>query len=415
MIDLSLTISPVKDSAGTVVGASKVARDISENRRAQIERNLLAAIVDSSDDAIISKNLHGVITSWNAGAERTFGYTSDEAVGQHIFLLIPGDRRGEEDIILGKICRGERIDHFETVRRRKDGTLLDVSLTISPVKDAGGQIVGASKIARDITVTKRTEKMLRESEERFRMLADALDTQVQFRTKELMERNAEIQQQAEELRELSTQLLISQDSERRRIARELHDGVGQQIAALGMSLARLDRHARSNPILAEALEETQDLVRQLNKEIRTTSYLLHPPLLDESGLPQAIHWYVQGLQDRGGLRVELIVSDGFGRLDGDLELTVFRIVQESLTNVHRHSGSQTATIRLTRDAEKARVEIEDYGKGFPARASATGIRSQSGVGIMGMRERVRHLGGRMDIRSNPAGTTISVALPLPSR
>ena len=415
MIDLSLTISPVKDSAGTVVGASKVARDISENRRAQIERNLLAAIVDSSDDAIISKNLHGVITSWNAGAERTFGYTSDEAVGQHIFLLIPGDRRGEEDIILGKICRGERIDHFETVRRRKDGTLLDVSLTISPVKDAGGQIVGASKIARDITVTKRTEKMLRESEERFRMLADALDTQVQFRTKELMERNAEIQQQAEELRELSTQLLISQDSERRRIARELHDGVGQQIATLGMSLARLDRHARSNPILAEALEETQDLVRQLNKEIRTTSYLLHPPLLDESGLPQAIHWYVQGLQDRGGLRVELIVSDGFGRLDGDLELTVFRIVQESLTNVHRHSGSQTATIRLTRDAEKARVEIEDYGKGFPARASATGIRSQSGVGIMGMRERVRHLGGRMDIRSNPAGTTISVALPLPSR
>ena len=257
--------------------------------------------------------------------------------------------------------------------------------------------------------------MLRESEERFRMLADALDTQVQFRTKELMERNAEIQQQAEELRELSTQLLISQDSERRRIARELHDGVGQQIATLGMSLARLDRHARSNPILAEALEETQDLVRQLNKEIRTTSYLLHPPLLDESGLPQAIHWYVQGLQDRGGLRVELIVSDGFGRLDGDLELTVFRIVQESLTNVHRHSGSQTATIRLTRDAEKARVEIEDYGKGFPARASATGIRSQSGVGIMGMRERVRHLGGRMDIRSNPAGTTISVALPLPSR
>lgn len=239
------------------------------------------------------------------------------------------------------------------------------------------------------------------------MLADALDTQVQFRTRE-------IQQQAEALRELSTQLLQSQDAERRRIARELHDSAGQLITALGMNLAGLDRHAKLNPPLAEALEETQNLVRQLNKEIRTTSYLLHPPLLDESGLPQAIQWYTQGLQERGGLRVETTVSEKFGRLNADIELTVFRIVQESLTNVHRHSGSKTATIRLTRDGETVRVEVQDYGKGFPAEASRASTAGRTGVGIMGMRERVRNLGGQMEVHSNAEGTTISVVLPVPS-
>ncbi len=143
---------------------------------------LLAAIVDSSDDAIISKSLDGVITNWNAGAERLFGYTTEEAVGQHISLIIPPNRLGEERIILERLSRGERIDHFDTVRMRKDGTTLDISLTISPVKDATGKIVGASKIARDVTQRKRVERALHESEERFRLLADALDTQVQFRT-----------------------------------------------------------------------------------------------------------------------------------------------------------------------------------------------------------------------------------------
>jgi len=192
LIDLSLTISPIKDKAGAIVGASKVARDISERRREESAKNLLAAIVESSDDAIISKNLDGVITTWNKAAERMFGYTRDEAVGQSILLLIPEDRRGEEDSILAEIRRGERVDHFETLRRRKDGTLLDVSLTISPVRNADGRVIGASKIARDIRVAKKAEEMLRESEERFRMLADALDTQVQFRTRELVHRNAEI-------------------------------------------------------------------------------------------------------------------------------------------------------------------------------------------------------------------------------
>ena len=134
---------------------------------------LLAAIVASSDDAIISKNLDGIITSWNKSAERIFGYTPEEAIGQHITLVIPQERQSEESDILARLRRGERVDHFSTVRRRKDGSLLDVSLTISPVRDSSGRVIGASKVARDITAQKLAERALRESEQRFRVITDA--------------------------------------------------------------------------------------------------------------------------------------------------------------------------------------------------------------------------------------------------
>jgi PAS domain S-box-containing protein len=379
--------------------------------KAERAAGLLAAIIDSSDDAIISKNLDGTIMSWNSSAERLFGYTAEEALGQHITLIIPPDRRGEEATILERLRRGERIDHFETVRLKKDGTHLDISLTISPVKDAKGHVVGASKVARDITDKKQAEQALKESEERLRVLANGLENRVRVRTHQLEQRNAEVLQQSEQLRELSSRLLQTQDDERRRIARDLHDSAGQVVTALGMQLASITQHAVKPQVKKDA-QESLELVRELSKEIRTVSYLLHPPLLDESGLSGAIRWFTEGLAERSDLQIELIIPKDFGRLPADVEVALFRIVQECLTNIHRHSGSKTATIQISNNAKNVSLEIQDEGKGIPAE-KLTGIQTQrSGVGITGMRERVRHFKGVMNIQSNSKGTKVSVTIPI---
>lgn len=155
LIDVSLSISPIRDAAGNIIGASKIARDISERNRNVVTDRRLAAIVSSSDDAILSKDLNGVILSWNPGAQRLFGYTAEEIVGKPVLVLIPEGRHDEEPAILARLRRGERIEHYETIRRRKDGSLVEVSLSVSPIRDEKGKIVGAAKIARDISVQKQ--------------------------------------------------------------------------------------------------------------------------------------------------------------------------------------------------------------------------------------------------------------------
>jgi signal transduction histidine kinase len=180
-----------------------------------------------------------------------------------------------------------------------------------------------------------------------------------------------------------------------------------------MDLAGLTRHATDNTALGEALADTQNLLQQLNGEIRTTSYLLHPPLLDASGLPGAIRWCMEGLKERCGLDVELNIPETFGRLPADMELALFRIVQKSLTNIHRHSGSKTATIGFFREADSVGLEIQDHGEGISDEKLAAIKAQPTGVGITGIRERVRHFKGVMDIRSGGKGVTISVTLPVP--
>ena len=246
---------------------------------------------------------------------------------------------------------------------------------------------------------------MRESEERYRTLAEALDTQVQFRTQELERRNAE-------LRGLSGRLMESQDLERRHIARELHDSAGQTLAALGMSLAEMTKHANGNPGFAKSIENADELVRHLTQEIRTTSYLLHPPMLDEAGISSALSWYVQGLGERSGLKIDLRIPDSFGRLPSEMELLIFRVVQESLTNIHRHSGSKTALIEIERAGESIRVTVEDQGAGMSPERLAEIQSHGTGVGIRGMRERVRQFRGDLTIESNSSGTRVCATLPL---
>jgi signal transduction histidine kinase len=228
------------------------------------------------------------------------------------------------------------------------------------------------------------------------------EIKVQERTRELDERNREI-------RELTGQLLKLQDDERKRLARELHDSTGQMLAAMKINLDRLNQEVKgqeSTPLITQTIAISEDLTRQM----RTMSYLLHPPLLDELGLASALAWYVEGFTQRSNIQVELQVDPDFGRLPEDLELTVFRVVQESLTNIHRHSGSSSATIRLSRSSDGVRVEVIDAGHGIPPHRMRNGGVIE-GVGIMGIRERMRQLGGRLEVRSSEKGTTVVASFP----
>ncbi len=214
------------------------------------------------------------------------------------------------------------------------------------------------------------------------------------------------------LRELSARLLQLQDDERRRIARELHDSVGQMLAALGMNLAAVGADIERLTKTASTVNDSAALVQELSKEVRTISHLLHPPLLDEAGLAAALRWYIEGFAQRSKIEVDLEFPADFARLSRESETAIFRTVQECLTNIHRHSGSPTARICIAASDGDVRVEVEDRGKGIPPEKQfEMASMGTPGVGIRGMRERLRQLGGSLDIHSNGKGTLIVARLP----
>ncbi len=346
---------------------------IGERQRtwAEESRLKLAAIVDSSDDAILSKTLDGTLLSWNRGAEQLYGYKADEVIGKSIFDIIPQDRREEMKHILETLRGGHNVEHLETVRRKKDGTLVDADITVSPLKDERGRIIGASAIARDITQRKKLE---------------------------------------ESLRQLSGRILNAQDEERRRIARELHDSTVQKLALLSINLSNIERGGDPEKVKKTAAT-SRELANQCAQELRSISYLLHPPMLEELGLASALKIYAEGFSQRSGVALDIEVEPDFDRLPHEMEIALFRVAQESLSNILRHSNSQTAKITLSRNSG-VELAIVDEGKGF-AKGKKSEVTGEilMGVGILGMRERMKQLGGTLDITSGPTGTSVTAHLP----
>jgi signal transduction histidine kinase len=270
-----------------------------------------------------------------------------------------------------------------------------------------GEANRRSKLRSEMEIRERrqTERRLLARERDLEALHAALADRVQ-------ERTADLNVAVEGLRQLSARLLQAQDDERRRLARELHDSVGQLLAAIGMNITTA-QSTDLNPAAAAAMEESSKLVEQISSEIRTMSHLLHPPLLDEVGLASALRWYIDGFSSRSKINVDLEIDGDFGRLPNDMEIAVFRMVQECLTNVHRHSNSSTAEVRIVHEAGLVRVEIKDAGKGIPAEKQLVlNSSQQSGVGFRGMRERIKQLGGDLEIQSGGQGTIVRATMPV---
>jgi len=221
---------------------------------------------------------------------------------------------------------------------------------------------------------------------------------------------AELHRKTRKLELLNERMTVVLEEERRRIARELHDSVGQLLVAIEMNHATLLLESEKlSPHAASSLAENVSLTEEVNKQVRTISYLLHPPLLDESGLASALLCYVEGFSKRSKIDVKLEISPDLGRFPPDMEISVFRLIQECLTNIHRHSGSLTAKIRIARNETSVSVEVEDEGKGMSLQSiSAIGV----SVGLPGMRERLRRLGGNLQIHSNESGTKIRAVIPV---
>jgi PAS domain S-box-containing protein len=321
------------------------------------------------------------------GAERIKGYKPSEIIGQHFSRFYPEEevRNGKPAWELEVAAREGRFED-EGWRVRKDGSRFWANVIITAVRDSAGDLLGFSKVTRDVTE---------------RMLAQ----------KSLADSRLKLQESEKSLRDLSLHLLRTQDEERRRIGREIHDSLGQYLSVLKM---KLDSMA-VNQATPEDINECGNLAEECVKEVRTISYLLYPPMLEEMGLKSAIPWYLEGFSKRSGIKTTFQAPKDFGRLSRDVELVLFRILQESLTNVQRHSGSPTADISISHADNVVTMQVRDRGKGMPGpilEQSRQDWVGSLGVGLRGMSERLRQLGGALDIFSSETGTEVSATVPL---
>ena len=377
-------------------------------------------MIDALPAAIYTTDAEGRLTHFNPAAIRLSCRVpevgSDKwCVTWKLFWPDGTPMPHEESPMALALKKGRAIRDADIIAERPDGKRLWLTVYPTPLRDAKGRIIGGINMLVDRTEQRRSEAQLRESEERYRALAGKLDAEARVRTKELEERNAEILERTERLRVLSNRLMQSQDDERRRIARELHDSVGQYLAALGMSLEATRRSMKKiAPKTAEKLDEATEIVGKCSSEIRTLSHLLHPPLLEELGLASAIEWYVEGFASRSQMEVKLEIPPKLRRLEEPIELALFRVLQECLTNIHRHSGSKTAVVKVETDEHQVKLEVIDQGRGIlePLLESRFIAPKRLGVGINGMQERLKGLNGTFEIHSTNQGTTARAIIPL---
>ena len=353
-----------------LAGKRFVSSSMEFSQDAEELRSRLAAIVESSDDAIISKSLSGVIESWNSGAEHIFGYTEKEAIGQPITFIIPPELHHEEATILRRLEAGHRMDHYETHRIAKDGRIIEVSLTVSPIRDAKGRIIGASKVARDISDRKRAE---------------------------------------EDLSRMNRRLIEAQDEERRRVARELHDDISQQISLVLVGLERWRVHQSLVTEVQEGIAEVIQQAVSLGRAVRALSHRLHSSSLNYLGLAEAASGFCREVSAQHKVKVIFQGENVSMDLPREVSVCLFRVLQEALQNAIRYSGTLHFHVSLVGAPGEIHLTVLDSGIGFdPEEAIKKG-----GLGLTSMRERMKLVDGKLYIESRLGlGTTVHAQVPL---
>ena len=332
-------------------------------------------VVEGASDMIYTAAPSGQMLTANRAWLATLGYSETELPGLNCFAVVHPESRAHCEAIFNRLLTGEPAVQIEAKFVTKDGRSLDVEGNATVLIRAG-KVISVHGFFRDVTARKHAEQGLHE---------------------------------------LSGRLLKLQDEERRHIARELHDVTAQNLSAITLNLARIETlltnaDARPRQVIADSVKLAEECLR----EIRTLSYVLHPPMLDEYGLPRALEWFLEGFTKRSGIRVVLDAPPAIGRLPDDTEMALFRIVQASLSNIRRHADCHNASICLTRNDGWVTLQIQDDGHGFrePLATGTASTLTQLGVGITGMKERLRQLGGRLDIESTPTGTTVRAVVPV---
>ena len=380
-VSVVLTVSPIRDSSGRIIGASKIARDMTLQRAMEREANRLGAIVDSSDDAIVSKDLNGIIQTWNGAAERMFGYSASEAIGRSITMIIPEDRLGEEVEVLSRIRRGLRIDHFDTVRRTKDGTLIPISLTVSPIRDGAGQVIGASKTARDLSA--------------LRSYATTLEETVRQRTAALETALTQLE---------SFAYSVSHDL--RAPLRGMH---GLAHALLEDYGDVLDDRARDYAarIVAEAA-----FLDQLIQDLLAYSRLTRIDVaLEAVDVREVVDTALQNLDDDlRTTRATVEIEPNLPRLRANRAVLI-QVLTNLISNAVKFGGdAPTVRIRAQKEGERARIWVEDHGIGiapqhheriFRAFERLHGVERYpgTGIGLAIVHKGIERLGGRVGVES----------------
>ena len=337
--------------------------------------NTFRLLVDQiTDYAIFLLTPSGEVATWNPGAQRIKGFKPHEIIGKHFRTFYPPEAQSAQ-IPEQELKVAAAVGRFEDEgwRIRKDGSQFWANVIITAIRNQQGDLLGFGKVTRDLTERKRAE---------------------------------------EQLRDLSHSLLKIQDEERGKLGRELHDTVGQYLVASKMSLDSLVSDDHFDPHVRHRIDDSLLLIDRAIREVRTLSYLLYPPMLEEMGLGSAIRWHLEGFSKRSGIQAECERCDDV-RLQRDVELALFRVFQESMTNVHRHSQAKTARIRFMMQDHTAVLEVKDDGVGLtvePGELNAASV-SRLGVGIRSMSERIRQLGGQLSISSTPHGTMVRAAVP----